>query len=134
MRKVLLILCLAFFVLGFGWPTIMLPYTKYTYKTKEMETSYTFQLNGKVKVESKLGKTKTNNTYKYKINFKDNAIEVIVSKDQKLSLKIDSFYKLSMISAGEMEMSATNTVAAGVSIGVGALALLLIILSPSKKY
>ncbi len=134
MRKVLLILCLAFFVLGFGWPTIILPYTKYSYKTDDMEMSFTFQINGKVKVESKMGDSKTKQSYKYKVNFKDNAIEIIVSKEEKISLKIDSFYKLSMLSAGDMEISPTNKVAAGVSIGIGAAALLLIVFAPSKKY
>ena len=135
MRKIVLILCLAFVVVGFGWPTIILPYTKYTYKTEGQELSYTFQLNGKVKRELKIGDTKHEDTFKYKINFKENAIEIQITDKTKETLTIDSFFKLSVANfGGAVSVNATNNVAMGVSIGVGVLALLLVILAPSKRY
>ncbi len=143
-RKLLLILSIAFAVFAFGYPCMVLPYTNYTftYTEKDVEISSTlkFQLNGRVKITgdssvSSSGLVEQENYY-YKISFKNRQVLISDTKDfgNAMKLDIDNIYSLR---SGALSLVSSkgyiNNVAKWTSIGVGVVALLLVITIPTKR-
>ncbi len=136
-RKLLLILSIVFAVFAFGYPCMIFPYTNYTftYSEKDVEISSTlkFQLNGRVKItgDSSLGSIGLveQENYYYKISFKDQQVLISDSKEFENSMKLDI---KNIYSLGSNE-GYTNNVAKWTSLGVGVVALLLVISMPTKR-
>ena len=125
MRKVLLLLCIAFVVVCYGYPCLIVPFGTYKYETTNMGEKYVqtceFKFNGKAKI--KFEDLETEYYYKLKGN------KIILSNDKKfddndMEIKISSMYKI-----GEAE----NLIGKIVAIAVGVLAVVLVVTAPSKK-
>lgn len=136
-RKLLLILSIAFAVFAFGYPCMIFPYTNYTYTytEKEVEISSTlkFQLNGRVKITGdtslgSLGLVEQENYY-YKISFKDQKVLISDTKEFENAMKLDinNIYSLGG------NNGYTNNVAKWTSLGVGVVTLLLVLTIPTKR-
>jgi len=132
MRKLLLILCLAFLGVCFAYPCFMLPIGAYKCENEvlgqKVEVEYRFAFSGKATV--KVGENETEYNYKLKGN------KIILSEDEEfddsdLEIEMNSFYELdgTLDSLGK---DMVNSIAMWITIGVGALSLLLIVL-PSRK-
>ncbi len=131
MRKILLLLCIAFVVVAYGFPCLILPLGEYKYSQKvageTIEYSYKFGFDGKVSLKS--GKSENKLYYKLKGD------EIIISEDKKfdtesgdLSVSINNLYTVSILG-----MKATNIIALITTAGVGVLALVLVLTIPKKK-
>ncbi len=126
-RKFLLLICLAFVVIGFAYPCVILPVGSYTSTVANVTTSYKFAIDGTMQIVVKtkeLGEVKTDAFYKLKGN------KVIISHDEKfddkdLSLQITSFYGL----AGGFKNISAMVIAGG----VGFIALVLIVTIPRRR-
>lgn len=125
LRKILLLICVAFAVLCYGYPCLIMPFGsyEYTYEVAGISTtaSYTFGFDGKV--TQKIGDIETEAFYKLKGN------KIVLSLDETFDdddneIAISSIYKLG---------NYTNKIGMYISIGVGVLALALIITIPSKR-
>lgn len=127
MRKILLIICVAFVVLCYGYPCFILPFGEYS-KTYELagvsiEETYKFDFHGKC-VHS-LGELTTE--YHYKLSGND----VILSVNDTFGDEDDSTISInSMYNVGN---GFFNQVGMYVAIGVGVAALLLIVTIPRKN-
>ena len=129
MRKILLILCIAFVVLCYGFPCIILPFGEYKGKSDvgDYEISYKFSFNGKVKFSA----DDDSDYYYYRVKGNN----IIISEDKTFNkdddkIAINSFYELDTSLVGQ---DAKNQVAFWSTLGVGVVALLLIVTIPSKK-
>ncbi len=130
-RKLLLLICLAFVVIGFAYPCVILPVGSYTTKVGNISTSYKFAFDGTMEIvvktndkDSKDKEIKTDAFYKLKGN------KVIISLDEEfdkndMSIQICSFYSL----AGGFQNISAMIVAGG----VGVIALVLILTIPRKR-
>ena len=140
LRKILLIICIAFVVVCYGYPCFVLPFGEYKYSTtiaeQEITTSYKFGFNGKVTVSSSVTETTTEYYYKLSGN------KIIVSEDETfddndMKLAISNMYQINMpqlLSITDTEANlATNQVGMWVTIGVGVLALLLVVTIPRRS-
>ena len=125
MRKILLLISIAFVVLCYGYPCLVLPFGSYHDETTvlgaKIETTYQFKFNGKVKIAI----NDSEEEYYYKI--KGN--EIIISDDKTFNdddskLKISSIYNIN---------GAINQVGQFVAIGIGVMALVLTLTIPSKN-
>ncbi len=128
MRKIVLILCVAFVVLCYGYPCFILPFGEYVRTTElgnvKMEEKYKFNFDGTCTYEDTLGVV-TN--YHYKLSGND----VIISIDENFDDEID--YAISINSLYNVGNGFFNQIAMYVAIGVGVLALVLIITIPRKN-
>ncbi len=131
-RKLLLLICLAFVVIGFAYPCVILPVGSYTSKLGNITTSYKFAADGTMQIEIKNKEKQDSQENQGKIDafYKLKGNKVIISLDEKfddndLTLQINSFYNLQ---GGFQNISAM--VIAG---GVGLLALILIVTIPRKR-
>lgn len=130
MRKILLIICIAFVVLCYGYPCFILPFGEYKYEeTTEVlgaevtvETSYKFNFKGKATM--KVGDITTEYNYKLKGD------TIILSLDDEYGNADDSEIKISnMYTLG----NAINSIGLYSTIGVGILALVLVVTIPRKR-
>ena len=124
MRKLLLILCLAFVVVCYGYPCLVLPFGTYTTKTEVLgeEVTSTLKFGFDKKAEWTTGDITVETFYKLKGN------TVVLSVDEEfddsdLELTIGSIYRI-----GEYH----NMIGLITTIGVGIFALCLIITIPKK--
>lgn len=130
-RKFLLLICLAFVVIGFAYPCVILPVGSYTSKVGDISTSYKFAIDGTMEIVVKTkGKDDKENQIKKDAFYKLKGNKVIISLDEEfddkdLSLQICSFYSLT---GGFQNISAM--VIAG---GVGFIALVLILTIPRRR-
>lgn len=129
MRKFLLILCIAFVVVCYGFPCIMLPLGEYKYTNKEfdIEITYEFKFNGKVCAD--MSGEKEELYYKLKGNKIVLCQNDKFEKGETISLKLESFYEISV----EGLAKATNKIAQWITVGVGVAALALVLTMPKKK-
>ncbi len=129
MRKILLILCIAFVVVCYGYPCFVLPIGTYKYTAttkigdKEISTTTTYEFDFKGNAVIKNGDVETE--YKYKLK----GDEIILSLDEEfddndLKIQISSMYKLN---------GAINSIGMWITIGVGVLAFVLVITIPRKN-
>lgn len=125
MRKILLVISIAFVVLCYGYPCLILPFGEYKYETTiagaKIETIYEFKFNGRVNIS--VNDAEQQYYYKLKGN------EIIISDDKTFNdedskLAISSIYKI-----GNM----VNQIGQFVAIGIGVMALVLVLTIPSKK-
>lgn len=127
-RKLILILCIAFVVVCYGYPCFILPFGQYVRTTEignaKVEAIYDFNWDGTVTHEDELGLT---TKYYYKLKGND----VLLSENEDFddddndSISINSLYNI--------DNGYFNQVGMYVAIGVGVLALLLIITIPRKN-
>ena len=125
LRKILLLICFAFVVVCYGYPCFILPFGQYEYSYEAagitVTSSYSFGFDGKVKI--KLAELESESFYKLKGN------KIVISEDDKfedsdMELKLASMYSIG---------NYTNKIGMFSTIGLGVLALVLIITIPSKK-
>ncbi len=131
-RKLFLLICLTFFVIGFAYPCVILPVGSYSAKTGTNEvTSFSFSFDGKVEIavrhKVKEGEDSSVITKGF---YKLDKDQVIISSDEifdkdNLHIRIASIYRL--------EGGYQNIASMIVSGGVGIIAILLVITIPSKR-
>lgn len=126
-RKILLIICMAFFVLCYVYPCVMLPFGSYSGKIgsgdSKVERTMTFDTKGKVKI-----KTADDEREHY---YKMDGRTVIISEDDVFdeddySVRLNSIYEFNY------ENQMVNNIGFYMTIGVGAFALILILL-PNRR-
>ena len=130
MRKILLLVCITFVVLCYGYPCFILPLGAYSYSEtnevlgEEVTTTYTLEFGFDGKAVASRNKVETEYNYKLKGN------RVILSIDEEFGntddqeLVISSMYKI-----GET----VNPVGMYTAIGVGILAIVLVVTIPKKN-
>lgn len=125
MRQTLLILSIAFVVICYAYPCLVLPFGEYVHKEtvagQKIETVYEFKFNGTATVS--VDDVETKMYYKLKGN------DVILSEDKTfddndLKLEIKSLYNVG---------GATNQIGQFIAIGVGIMAIVLICTIPNQK-
>lgn len=128
LKKFILLLCVAFTVVCYAYPCLILPIGSYKGEIKAgditTEVSYKFGFNGKVEIAT--GENKDTKYYKL------NGNSVIISDDDKFDdddteIKLKSMYEFNALT----EM--TNSVGRIVAICVGAVAVVMILLPNKKK-
>ena len=131
-RKLLLLICIAFVVIGFAYPCVVLPVGSYSAKTGINEvTSFSFSFDGKVEIEVRQEvKDGEDTSVITKGYYKLEKDKVIISTDDEfdkndLHIRISSFYRLE----GGYQNIASMIVAGS----VGVIALFLILSIPSKR-
>lgn len=143
MRKFLLLICVAFTFFAFCWPCTIFPFTNYTYTTKsevgETTIKYNFNFTGKVKVTTitKIGDVSNENKTEmlYRISFKNKTIKFSETKEgfkDAIPVSLNNIYSFGFNVAG-IKAEMKNSVAMWTSVGVGAVAVLLILTIPKKR-
>ena len=125
-RKLLLLICIAFVVVCYGFPCLILPLGSYSYSYEDLEGnkqeySIQFNFNGTAIVDE-------SETISY---YKLSGDKVIISSDKNFEgdvfeLKIKNLYEL------EGEVVVKNNIAMYSTIGVGVLAVILVFITPNK--
>ena len=127
-RKIVLILCVAFVVVCYGYPCFILPFGEYVRTTEigniTTESTYNFDWDGTVTKEDELGIT-TKYYYKLKGNEVLLSVDENFDDDYDISISINSLYNI--------DNGYFNQVGYYVAIGVGILALVLIITIPRRS-
>ena len=133
LKRILLLLCIAFAVVCYGFPCFVLPFGEYkgsqTLGSMSSETSYKFKFNGEVSVYSKttIGDVSTEDSsvkyYKLDKNY------VVISDDKTFDdddqkIKLGSMYLLD---------NCQNNIGMYLAIGVGALATILVLIPNKRK-
>ena len=128
LRKIVLILCVAFVVVCYGYPCFILPFGEYVRTTEigniTTESTYNFDWDGTVTKEDELGIT-TKYYYKLKGNEVLLSVDENFDDDYDISISINSLYNI--------DNGYFNQVGYYVAIGVGILALVLIITIPRRN-
>ncbi len=126
-RKIVLILCVAFVVVCYGYPCFILPFGEYVRSTEvgniQIEAKYNFDWDGTVTEENEFGLTT-----KYYYKLKGNEVWLSIDEDFESADKTISINSLYNIDNGYF-----NQVGYYVAIGVGILALVLIITIPRRN-
>jgi len=126
-RKILLIICMAFFVICYVYPCVMLPFGSYSGEIgsgdSKVEKTMTFDTKGKVKIKA----AEDEREYFYKMDGRT----VIISEDENFdetdySVRVNSVYEFTY------GTQMVNSIGMYMAIGVGAFALILILL-PNKR-
>ena len=124
MRKLLLILCIAFVVVCYGYPCLVLPFGTYSCKTEVLgeEVTSTIKFGFDKKAEYTIGDESV------ELNYKLSGNTVILSVDEEfddsdMEITIGSIYRI-----GEYH----NLVGLLTTIGIGILALCLVVTIPKK--
>ena len=127
-RKIVLILCVAFVVVCYGYPCFILPFGEYVRSTEvgniQIEAKYNFDWDGTVTKEDEFGLT-TKYYYKLKGNEVWLSVDENFDDDYDISISINSLYNI--------DNGYFNQVGYYVAIGVGILALVLIITIPRRS-
>ena len=129
MKKLFLLLCIAFVVVCYAYPCFVLPFGEYKMEKvisedQKIELSLKFDLNKVTITEGKIEQV-----YYYKVS----GGEIVLSEDTNFTeddnfkLQLNSMYE---IGYGE---KATNEIGMYIAIGVGALAVILVLLPNGKK-
>lgn len=128
LRKIVLILCVAFVVVCYGYPCFILPFGEYVRTTEigniTTESTYNFDWDGTVTKEDEFGLT-TKYYYKLKGNEVWLSVDENFDDDYDISISINSLYNI--------DNGYFNQVGYYVAIGVGILALVLIITIPRRN-
>ncbi len=128
LRKIVLILCVAFVVVCYGYPCFILPFGEYVRTTEigniTTESTYNFDWDGTVTKEDEFGLT-TKYYYKLKGNEVLLSVDENFDDDYDISISINSLYNI--------DNGYFNQVGYYVAIGVGILALVLIITIPRRN-
>ena len=129
-RKIVLLICIAFVVVCYGYPCLMLPFGSYTYTYKvgeeTKEISLQFNFNGTVIEDGK----KEVSYYKLK------GREIIISDDKTFDesdevVKINNLYELNRDYV-LTSVTLKNNIAMYITIGVGVLAVIMILTAPNR--
>ena len=130
-RKLLLLICIAFVVVAYGYPCLIVPFGSYTYKYEEdgvkEEISLQFNFDGTI--------TSTDSDEKSYYKLKGN--KIIISEDEDftdedLEITLKNIYEFEMpILVSSLEFR--NNIGMYATIGVGALAVVLVLTIPSKR-
>lgn len=127
LRKIVLILCVAFVVVCYGYPCFILPFGEYVRSTEigntKIEATYNFDWDGTITAENELGITT-----KYYYKLKGNEVWLSIDEDFEEADDVISINSLYNIGNGFF-----NQVGYYIAIGVGILALVLIITIPRRN-
>lgn len=132
-KRIILLICVAFVVVCYAYPCVILPFG--TYKGQigsgegKVEITMNFGFDGKVKIKSgEMDETQY---------FKLNGNEIIISEDKTfdkndIKVNLDSMYEFDL---GEdmFSVEMKNTVGVYVAIGVGVLAVIMILIPNKRK-
>lgn len=131
-RKILLLICIAYVVVCYGYPCLLLPFGSYTYSYEDMsgnkqEMSIQFKFNGTMTTEG----SEDVSYYKLKGN------KVIISEDESfdesdLTLTLKNMYEFEM-PVLLMNCSFRNNIGLYISLGIGGLATILVLTIPKSK-
>ena len=130
MRKILLIICIAFVVLCYGYPCFILPFGEYSHKETsevlgaDVTVTYSYKFGFDRKATYTSGDTSIEYNYKLKGN------KIILSLDEEFGNLDDSEIIISNIyKFGEY----INPIGLWSTVGIGILALVLVITIPKRK-
>ena len=118
LRKVMLLLCIAITVFCYGWPSLVVPFGTYKGKVGDEAVSYEFSFNGtvvyKTSEETKNGK--------YELDFMHNAVKITLDGEETQVQTLKNMYEFD---------SFKNQIGQYVILGVGILAIVLVLISPN---
>lgn len=132
LRRILLLVSLAFVVLCYGFPCIILPLGSYegkmTVGEQTIKYEVEFDFKGKVKIKTSESEEWTEQYYKLK------GQTLIISEDKTfndddLKVAIENIYEINVPFIGSLK----NKLGMYLAIGIGVLDLLLIVTIPNKK-
>ena len=132
-RKILLLLCIAFAVVAFGYPCFVIPFGSYDYKLTTLgetkQFSYSFKFDGTViktnyNIETGEKENEIKMYYKYKGN------KVILSTDNKFD---DNDEVLAIASIYRLGNTAFNVYGCAVAIGVAVVAAAIVVSMPRRR-
>lgn len=132
-KKLLLLICIAFVVVCFAYPCFIVPFGEYKATVGSGETkveySYTFDFKGNA-VYKRGG-------IKFKYFYKLDGDEIILSEDKKFDdsdrrIEINSMYEIEATPVVGEEMKLENNIGKYIAIGVGAFAILIVLIMPNK--
>lgn len=140
-RKLLLLLCIAFVVIGYAYPCVVLPVGTYNGQISETETrSYKFGWGGMVDITSKVKNEKEEQEAAVTITqyYKLKGDRILICENEKFEenveeLQICSIYKISGIGDEGQNANCTNIGSIVLTSCVGFVAVLLILSIPSKR-
>ena len=118
LRKILLLLCIAITVFCYGWPCLVVPFGTYNGKVGDTDVSYEFSFNGTV--TCRIGDETKNG--KYQLDFFGKGIKVMLDGEETEKIALSNMYRF-----GEFE----NKIGEYAIIGVGILAVVLVLVSPN---
>ena len=131
LRKIILMICIAFVVVCYGYPCLIIPFGEYKFKEtiegEIYEESMKFKFDGTFSIGDKTG------YYKLSGN------KIIISEDETFDdadakIKLRNLYSFDFSILPGMSMTFTNYIGMYASIGVGVLAIVLILTAPNKRY
>lgn len=132
-KKILLLICVAFAVVCYAFPCFILPFGSYKGEIGsgegKVEISVNFGFDGKAKME--IGDLEQTQYYKLKGD------KIIISDDKTfddndIEINLDSMYQFSL-SDGDVNCEMQNNIGMYMAIGVGVLAVVLILLPNKRK-
>jgi len=135
-RKIILLICIAFVVVCYGYPCLILPFGNYNYKYENLKgeeqvATIKFNFDGTVTYSDADLEDEQIFNYKLKGN------KIIVSEDETfddsdMEIKLKNIYEFD--TQGLLESKTyKNNIGMYVSIGVGALAIIMILTAPNKS-
>lgn len=129
-RKLGLLLCLAFIVVSYTFPCLILPVVgSYKYEAEGVSTSIYFKLGNKAEVTTKNGELESKIEYKYSLDFAKNQVVLKNGENQEVArCDIESLHDISILG-----FNARNNIAYYLTIGVEVLTAILILLPNKKK-
>lgn len=137
LRKIVLLLCIAFAVFCFGYPCLILPIGSYELDKPigklEAVTTYQFKFNGKVEITTKLKDDSNGISTTETMYYKLKGNKIVLSKEKKPTKDEENDW-LAISSIFRLGNGAFNVYACGASIGVALLAAVLVATAPNKRY
>ena len=131
-KRILLLLCIAYVVICYGFPFFTLPFGEYTFTDSitvaGVTTNYTyiykFEFGGKGKATIKSGDTSTSKEFTYSFNGNKVKLKENDSGDE-YEFTLNNMYEFTSMSLSLKPMTARNDIGMWISVGVGALATIL---------
>lgn len=128
LKKILLLLSIAFVVVCYGYPFLVLPFGQYSTKLEiagaEVEMTVQFSFEGEAKVKIGEGEEVV---FFYEVKDRNVELKVNSEADPSYVFNLDSLYEINFGS-----QTLRNDIGMYAAIGVGALAVILVLL-PTKK-
>lgn len=133
LRKIILMICIAFIVVCYGYPCLVLPFGDYQCNYTDpisgdkIEVTMQFKFGGKLIIDDDEG------------FYKQSGNKIIISEDETfddedLTIKLNNMYTFDFALLPGMSMTFKNNIGMYAAIGVGVLSVILVLTAPSKKY
>lgn len=119
LRKILLLLCIAITVCCYGWPCLVVPFGTYSGKVGEETVTYEFSFNGTV--NKTVGEEKA--TGKFELDFKNKGVNVTMDGEETETIALRNMYEF---------VGFKNQIGEFAMLGVGILAVVLVLISPNS--